>query len=198
MGYLTLGLLLVGCVQAYMYWRQSVLMAEQAKLTKQASDTSKESAERQVRAYLSIIKIEAIRHSSNNAPPLRDWRKWEITLKNVGQTPAVRLRIENGCDILDHRINKLSELTKWDKEIGSVTDISPQQTVTTHATLPQEIPDDWVEACEAEDGPFLYVYGRLIYEDVFGWKITTNFCQCIRGRQFMHEKCGNETTYEKT
>ena len=112
--------------QAFIYWRQRDLMEIQANLTQDSIDSSKKSAEHQLRAYISAIKIEPPEDAISG---FVNWRRWKIIIRNHGQTPAIGVRIKTGCAILPKRIDHFSDLTKWDVEPDSSTDVCPREKI---------------------------------------------------------------------
>jgi hypothetical protein len=156
-------------MQAYIYWQQSKLMAKQAKLTREAIDGSKESSERQLRAYVNVSESKQI------AVVMRtDYKQFcDIVIKNSGQTPAYDLIAVGefhghwpiGQDIITPPINR-SEYR------GGKSVLNPQSEIILQCKRKEmEYPPR-----PAPNGATMYVYGRIEYRDAFGKDRFTNFC----------------------
>lgn len=74
---------------------QAVIYGIQARLMRKAIDASKESSERQLRAYLTFSNFEKGTPTGNNIPT------YVVVFKNTGQTPAYRVVAKGSVSSLE-------------------------------------------------------------------------------------------------
>ena len=161
--FLTVALVLVGCAQAYIYWRQSELMEGQAKLTREAIDSGKESSEKQLRAYLTFSKFIVLPNESSFN------KTYNVIFKNTGQTPAYRVVARGSISSLpspqprDFRMEPIPENLR-----SGTLFVGPQDPFTVRCFPGGHEP--------AVKSAALYVLGRVEYYDIFKKPRYTNFC----------------------
>jgi hypothetical protein len=143
-----------------------------------STDAAKSSAEsllglrKQMRAYLTVIIGGGVAQSRENN--LRfDARP---TLLNGGLTPARNVRSRSKAAILPNPLPK-----DWDDSITAEGEeggnfIGAHQNAQMIAVAEDFVPDDRVESIKLGNGPSVYVWGIVTYEDIFGDSHTTKFC----------------------
>jgi len=189
--YLTLGLVIVGAIQAGLFvWQllvmkkslnDAALAARAAEASAQAASETlrhlKETAEVELRAYVGIVFDKE--HQNLGADGYR------LAIKNSGKTPAHKVRGKFGV-----RSAPISE-AQWpasepystpDSFQGGVATLSPDQTVTIRC-IPVDAPGQITFAEKRENAyqgkETIYFYGTITYEDVYRKESlprTTNFC----------------------
>jgi len=157
----------VGREQAGIYKKQATLMRE-------ALDASKESSERQLRAYVFDFEF-----SNNLKTVVEAGYKWElleifVIVKNLGQTPAYHAGISVGCRILPPQTTEEKQFLFIDHSEGHST-LGPTQTlgVTVKSDVPLTAQD--IEDVSSGENRQLYVYGTVFYDDAFKKPRYTNF-----------------------
>ncbi|MGV3730960.1 MAG: hypothetical protein ACO1NN_09415 [Sphingopyxis sp.] len=117
------------------------------------ADQAETTAERQLRAYLSISSVVFYDSFAG-----RDEPQLVISLKNHGQTPATLIRKNVGASWFVSAGN-VEEIFNHDYAVES--DIFPDATLSVPVLMPRDISNG------DEDG-LIFVIGRIDYRDVFG------------------------------
>jgi hypothetical protein len=148
-----------------------------SRLVKGAEKT----AERQLRAY---VMVESIKYRSVSDVPTPHNAVAEIVLKNYGQTPAQELSVLLGVDLGDRKAGlslKLDESQRSGK-----TAMAPNSVITFAEPLGHPIFDSRMGDIIAGK-LFIYVYGEIVYLDVFGEARKTDFRFACGGPVANHE-----------
>ncbi len=181
---LTAGLLFVGFFQFLLFWRQLNIMQKSLIDTKEAADAAKkaadqteasvllakETAERQLRAYVLVHSIDGM--DPVTQPPLLI--PYNFVMKNSGQTPAYQVEI-----------HIVRALVKKGGEFPPLPPVEDAEGMKTYSPIPpggfghhtvglttRITPEIAVAAQHTHD---LYIFGRIRYRDAFGKSRTTNF-----------------------
>ena len=129
---------------------------------------AEKTAERQLRAYISVIATGKIPNSMNPRLPA-----YQIKIKNTGQTPAYGMKSWRGIGI--HELPLVTEL----KPMGNVTDADPVLGSQCEAVLPirRVTPFSSEQIASVKVGTHaIYIFGRVEYKDAFGFPHFTDFC----------------------
>jgi hypothetical protein len=143
-------------------------------LTIQSNRIARDTAKRQLRAYLSVIP-KGITEGPNDTSGTV-----VISLKNNGQTPAYDIRIAIATVITDFPIgddlpNVPSEIMHSDGVIGGGS--------KTHFYRHFDSVDmQYLERVRDEEAAFL-VHGTVWYRDIFNEERKTHFCHHYRGKE---------------
>ena len=98
------------------------------------------------------------------------------TLLNSGNTPALNARHNAKAGIFAVPLPQDLVLPEVGRlPAGGV--IAPHQTTTIGGIVDDYVPDNEVEEVKAGVNRAVYVWGRVVYEDVLGEEHTTEFCQ---------------------
>lgn len=161
---------------------------------KAASDTVKsmnDIAERQLRAYMSIDKIERTDDSSQLGIP-----EFNIEIINTGQTPAYEVKINFWLSFREYPL----ELELEKPEITTFTSkgtFGTGQPGHSEIKFSRPITIDDIQMMNRGKGAF-YIYGEIQYRDVFLKQWHTKFVFCYLGEKAMPKiqiyKDGNEAT----
>jgi ribosomal protein L7/L12 len=126
-----------------------------------------DTAERQLRAYVTVIKARISGYAVGAYPECM------ITLKNTGQTPARRLRVNLSFRLLyspaseaDLAITPIDEMSQT--TLGAGDEIKPR------AKSPMPMLQDALDAIRL-DGAAYYILGQVTYFDIFNKQQQTNF-----------------------
>jgi hypothetical protein len=137
-------------------------------------------AERQLRAYLSIEPVSLRDFVAGRRPMV------VFIVKNIGQTPAHRVRIIGDMDIFPHPlINNQPDLVIPDPNAPIPTRaLHPTFTFEAEAVLGRLLTSQDVMRVYGGVHYCLYVFGIVIYEDAFGEERRTKFCCYVGGHEF--------------
>jgi hypothetical protein len=126
----------------------------------------KDSAKKQLRAYIGVTEC-SLKLDIPNIPEGQVW------IKNCGQTPAKRVRHWIGIAVLPHPL--VSELPKPPGGLQmSVSILSPDSRHTLVIPVKMPIrPQDLLSLYTREHT--VYVYGHIVYEDIFGDEWNTDY-----------------------
>jgi hypothetical protein len=140
--------------------------------TRDLVETSKDTAERQLRAYVHIIGrnflIQGVEHERFVN---------QFSIHNVGQTPAYKLQAETVTRPLPHPLPANFDFTPTPRGRNpSVMMLGPRRRVG-HDSFADTIlsPDEMTQIMNPNSGIRLYSYGTISYE-TFGRPRFTNFC----------------------
>ena len=154
-------------------------VARQIQISAKAATDSvvalRERTAQQMRAYLTVIV---------GGVPLFQQRLENIQfegkalLVNGGHTPARQVKYKAKAAILPIPLPDDFEFLLPDKEIGGAM-LGAGQNATISSMLGEYVPDADVEGIKYGIHRSLYLYGIVSYEDIFGDKHITKFCQSI-------------------
>jgi hypothetical protein len=103
-----------------------------------------------------------------------------MTLQNVGITPASKVGVNTYADILPIPLPSDFKFPTFDPALGGVNgNIGPHQNNIISAIAPRIYSDEDVHEVETSAKKALYVFGTVVYEDIFGASRTTTFCQLV-------------------
>ncbi len=190
----TVGLLIVGLVQAALFLWQLILIRESLADAKEAAEAAtigaaaaKESADattsiasilerngkKQMRAYLTVITGSCFKQDreKNTRYEIR------IFVKNTGFTPAHAVSCRMKADIFPYPLPEDIDLSLpiVINETGGYIASGQNNFFTTW--LSDFIDDQTITDITNINGKALYVYGTIKYKDAFGDSHHTNFCQ---------------------
>jgi hypothetical protein len=128
---------------------------------------AKDTAKRQLRAYISVPEAY-VKYARNGARP-DGW----IAISNAGQTPAYQVQLDSETRILDYPlITSFTFLTNHHYEIGN---LGPQSKLSPSQIGDEDLPAD--EFAELKNGQRrIFLYGTITYKDVFKKQHYTNYC----------------------
>ncbi len=137
----------------------------------EAVDVTRDTAQRELRAYVGIEKI-----GKSHA----EWRgqrlyRATVTLKNFGQTPAADVRINAGAETLPYPDK--DEYFDWVDEHAQGAGL-----LNPGSSLEYKIDtiDPYAEAQNMPENAF-YAFGEITYRDVFGNDRCTRFRYMLAG-----------------
>ena len=136
-----------------------------SKYAGEAVQVTRDSAEKQLRAYLLPDKITFLEHSSNDL--------WVgVVIKNTGQTPARDTRSRVHCAVVPNSIDDYPFMVKLGAPLGT---IGPGQKFTARFLEPNgnTFTDQWRSI--RSGAAIFYVWGAAEYIDAFGNKQTARF-----------------------
>jgi hypothetical protein len=160
--------------------RQTAATEDTAIVADSSLKLSRDTAKRQLRAYLSVVIGEAIYQEKRKAP--LDALKFEARplLLNTGQTPAHKISFKARAAIFPVPLPDEINLPETHDLIEGEGLLGPNQSANMFAVV-----DSYCEDCEVESikdgsqGKGLYVWGLVTYKDAFGDSYHTRFCQHI-------------------
>ena len=159
-------LLIVTAVQACIYRRQNHIMATQARLARTSIEASKESSERQLRAYIGL-KIS----DKHPAVVPAGSGYLEVIIKNNGLTPAHQIRAKGRVGAMDAELPNNFEIEKIDpKKEPSRFVLGPQQEIPVKCYLGGNLTP--VGSSRRE----MYIITRVEYVDAFDKPRFTTLC----------------------
>jgi hypothetical protein len=160
---------------------QAKATASAAKAAEASVETGKDTTKRQLRAYLSVIIGQAIYQERRDEDKGGDLMfECRPLLVNSGQTPARGIQFKARSAILPSPLPKEIHLPEEPDEGSGGSILGPNQSAHMFAVVDGFRADDEVESIKnGVDTKALYVWGRVTYEDVFGEKHFTRFCQRI-------------------
>jgi hypothetical protein len=139
---------------------QFIALIWQAVVLKGALSLSKDTAQRQLRAYIGVSSASMRMINKNTLAIV-------VCIKNFGKTPALKVR-----HFIDHKMGKyplrvtLEKPTKSDADANAVIFPTIESWAQDAVDLSKE---------PIVEGMTLFVYGHIIYEDVFGHERWTKF-----------------------
>lgn len=156
-------------------------IAWQAILMRQTVVASEGASKRELRAYLTVVIGPAVYQERRPADKGGDLKfDSKPLLVNTGRTPARKITFKARCAVMQIPLPKETDLpdSSDDGIVGNI--LGPQQNANMFAVADGFLPDDEVEDIKrGNGGKGLYVWGRITYEDVFGDRHFTQFCQQI-------------------
>jgi hypothetical protein len=157
------------------------------RATKRLVEGAENTAERQLRAYVSNPVAAEIKRFNTATPFI------QLGFKNSGQTPAHNMRIWTRSAVSIYPLANPPDPP--DGGPISMGVIGPNSDF--HISIESDIPvtDDERQRVVAGDAAF-YVYGHLAYDDAFGKPRETTFCVFYRG-EVAKSPSGRLATYQK-
>jgi hypothetical protein len=152
--------------QAAIAERQEIQMKDAGKKTDATIAQMKDTAQRELRAYLNVSKIFV--DFKDPALPVGC-----VEVQNFGKTPAYHVRQWAG---IAPNIFPLSPNTSWPKadEDGSAAVVPPGGVpYSTLVRMKKPLPDEWT--IRHSNPKVIYVFGEITYEDAFGIKRYSKF-----------------------
>lgn len=172
-------LVVVGMITAVVIGWQAWETRKAAEATKASVEAGKDTAKRQLRAYLAVVIGPAVFQERREDPKPDLMFEASPLLVNTGQTPAHKISFVVKAAVLPVPLPKEVGLSETgDSGVGE-TILGVQHSASMGAVVNGFCRDEDVEDVKASNGKALYVWGLVTYEDVFGEKHETRFCQQI-------------------
>jgi hypothetical protein len=185
-GFFTFWLVVVGLGQAVLFFQQLRFMREGLADAKEAADAARDtaratgdavtlarqSAEIQLRAYMSIRRTTISNVGFGNVPEV------EIETINYGQTPAYRVCVTHRYCLANFPLNE--EISQPQKESSST--VGPGLTLLSAARGSAALTFEHMQGVQKGDLA-IYVIGKITYEDAFSQKRTNNFRFFVGGKK---------------
>jgi len=143
-----------------------------AEATQQSVVEGKDTAKRQLRAYLIVNIGGAIYQEREKGLKFEG----KPLLVNTGQTPARKVRYKAKSAILPFPPSDNFVFEEVGEDIGFGM-LGAQQTATMGAIVDEFCEDEGVESIKKMMGKSLYIWGTVTYEDTFGNPHFTKFGQ---------------------
>jgi len=190
-GFFTFALVWVGGIQAWFFWVQLRLIraslvdaktaagaAERAATaTENAVELSRQTAERQLRAYVHIVGKDFLIQGDEHERFVN-----QFSVVNSGQTPAYKLKIDSVVQVLPRPLpENFAFAFIPEGKNRSMMMVGSGRSVG-HDSLADAIlsDDQLILIMRADSGVRLYSYGTVRYEDCFGHPRFTNFCYFLQ------------------
>jgi hypothetical protein len=182
----TLGLVFVGAFQVGLFWVQLKIIGESltdakiaadaakraAKATEDAVELSRDTAQRQLRAYV-IAGPSGVRYEDL----LKDRIVVEVTIRNTGQTPAREMTVVSRTCVLAYPLEMPFDFTLVSGPDPSHSTLGKDQTLLHESDADAILTgDEMLRVTNPEGGFRVYTYGTIDYRDVFDVPQHTNFC----------------------
>lgn len=175
-------LLVIANGALFVYTRKAANAAkDSADAAKQTALTIRDTAERQLRAYVSVET-----YVPTDVDKRRMDGKYGLLVKNRGQTPAHKVRSWMAYTVREFPL--AGPLTS-NMESGSVAILAPAEE--------QVIINDWPRVSEEDIAAVVagskaaYIFGEVLYEDVFGTARHTRFRLFQSGKGVSHQRLAN-------
>jgi len=144
------------------------------KATNKLVGSTKDTAERQLRAYINIShgKVLYINDPQN--------RIFQLDIKNFGQTPAYEVSTVFKCIVREYPLGKsnpLESVTSEEHQIFSV--LGPTCEYRRDMIAPYN--GEWVEPKIIDGSAAIYGFGEIRYRDAFGVQRVTEFRYMCQG-----------------
>lgn len=139
---------------------------------------TRESAERQLRAYISahIRNLKIIGKGKQASVT--------VDMKNHGQTPAKNLRYHAMTAVMPYPLPENFIFPELPGISDSRDTIHPGVTHNGYAWPRRNFTEEEIDYIIKGESPRLYAFGIIYYEDIFGQTRTTEFCISITGQNF--------------
>lgn len=160
----------VGAVAALATAWAAWAAATAAKSAAASNEIARETAKRELRAYINITQVRV--------DGLEGDARFCLEYKNCGQTPAYDIRGWNGIELRDIESTQIFESTGNDAGLGV---LGPGNSAYFIKPAPRRLvmkEFDMLRAGEAA----IYLWGEISYRDIFGEWHTTRFRYFIGGR----------------
>jgi hypothetical protein len=149
-------------------------IAESVENTRQVLATQRDFAQRQMRAYLSIIDPGYVLQD-RTAPYFLEF---QLNMINTGHTPAHRIRFAARLRALPVPLPDTFDFSIPANEFIVSGHLNPGQKQFFRRNLGRLMEDDELNAVMGGPTPIrAYIYGTILFDDVFGIERHTNFCQ---------------------
>jgi hypothetical protein len=184
----TFALVLVGAIQAGLFFWQLSLIRDSLKDTQEAADAARDSAkaakdgvelaretsERELRAYVLPEIARVTQFHPDNVACL-------VILRNSGKTPASDISIWSSVAIAVYPVEKVADPpVEAPPNHGFLAANANFHVTKTYSAVPAELAG--VKAGHAA----VYMFGRLTYRDVFNKIWATDFCFFYGGEAGLH------------
>lgn len=187
-GFFTFWLVVVGAAQAILFYVQLHIIRASlddaktaADAAKEAADATKESvvlarntAEKQLRAYVLVTNITIVGVEPGATP------KADIIFRNSGQTPAYDVEVTAAMGLIDYPPTS-EPIDDEPSAIGSVVVLGPQSEYRVPATLIGQLGSDQFIAI-LDGSQAIHIIGTIMYRDAFGIARHTNFSSFYGGK----------------
>jgi hypothetical protein len=187
-GFFTFALVIVGALQALLFFVQLKLIRESltdakvaakaaeraAKATEDAVELSRQTAERQLRAYVQIVgKDFLVQGDAGNERFVN-----QLSVVNTGQTPAYQLKIDSVVKVLPRPIPENFKFDFIPEGLNRSMMMVGSGRSVGHDSLADTILSDaeMINIMRLDSGVRLYSFGTVRYEDCFGKPRFNNFC----------------------
>ena len=150
--------------------RSASAMEKVASVTALNSGLMKFFWQKQMRAYLSVD------HGIGTYQDANVNFAGQAILNNVGLTPARNVSYSVNAGILDFDPSADTAMPPIGAMNVSDVGIAPRQQLTINTHVTTRIPESEVDEVMLGNGRCLFLWGKIIYEDIFGNKWHTNFC----------------------
>jgi hypothetical protein len=147
-------------------------IAVSAKAATESVAALKERTAKQMRAYLTVVFGSGV--PQERQKQLRFEAK--PALINAGHTPAHNVRYQARAEILPVPLPEDFAFPLTGEFVGGAL-IGPQQNVIISAVVDDYCDDGEIEDIKTGKGKVLYIWGIVMYTDVFGEDHYTKFCQ---------------------
>jgi len=163
---------LIAGFMALLFWATWLLWRAVQKLVKDAE----RNAERQLRAYLAVIpkSIGGFRPSAVG--------KIEWSVKNLGQTPAQKIRHRYNLAVLPHPLPPRHKFAEPSREIANTVALLPKDE-TVLAFEGDPFTAQQVEAVSRNEAR-IHCWGHTEYDDIFGVTWRSRFSVSVGGEAF--------------
>lgn len=141
-------------------------------ITRVLAGEAKQSSEQQLRAYVFAGHDSPMFLTKDNALSV------EIAIKNFGQTPANEVMTHAFIGILPYPLN--APLDPPDYTKASKSPMAPSQTIKQFPTMPAALDEAQLNAVLAKQAA-IYVWGEIVYVDIFKIGRRTRFCLYCTG-----------------
>jgi hypothetical protein len=155
--------------------RYAILAANRrAEATEKANDLAAETSRSQLRAYVSVLGISTQNAFEKNMASSLDY-------KNVGQTPALGLRIMTDAVIISSSGSEVKPPRTYSTSFSGDDETTISLGGGIAASDPANRTFKEAELVEFRSGSKLYVvWGVIYYSDVFGKNHYTRFCRFFK------------------
>ncbi|HEV2628794.1 MAG TPA: hypothetical protein VGV41_09140 [Pseudolabrys sp.] len=150
-------------------------VANSAKAANESTTLFREANVRQMRAYVTVGLGGVVRQDTKTNYHF----EVRMVLQNLGNTPAYNVRTVSRAGIFDFPPPKNFPFPMIDATVPKGAVVGPHQNYIITAFADKLYSDEDINEVEYGSKKRLYVYGAITYEDAFGIKRHTNFCQVI-------------------
>jgi hypothetical protein len=151
-------------------WRATT---EQGTLTRIAISDARESSNRELRAYISVV----IGTAAFQERPSGTKFAGHPTLRNSGRTPAYNVRHFGKAEIIPHAI---VDNFRFERPAGNSLGqacVGPGEERILSCVVPNMVNDNDVESIKRGIDQALWIWGTILYDDAFGKPRYVNYSQ---------------------
>lgn len=153
----------------------AVAVAASAKAADESLETYKDANVRQMRAYLTVGFGGVIKQD-----PGTGYRfEVRMNLQNVGNTPAYGVVSNVHVDVFPFPLPEEFQFPQLDDAISGASAVGPHQSFFLTGVADRIYSEGDVDEVSSGLHKRLYIYGTVKYEDAFGTRRQTRFCQAI-------------------